>query len=63
VPVPSIDPTRPQSDDPAALDPSIRFLDLAEADPPVAYHASCNAELLKPLSPRMVEALRARFPR
>jgi len=62
VPLPSIDPTRPQSDDPTALDPSIRFLDLRDADPPVAYHASCNAELRKVLSRRMAKALRAQFP-
>ena len=62
LPVPSIDPSRPQSDDPAALDPSIRFAGLQDSDPPVAYHASCNAELLKTLSPRMARAMRAHFP-
>lgn len=62
LPIPSIDPTRPQSDDPTALDPTIRYEDLSQADVPVPYHASCNAELVKPLSPEMVAYLKQAFP-
>lgn len=59
--IPSIDPTRPQSDDPTAIDPTIRFHDLSKAEKPVPYHGSCNAKLLKPLSPAMVGVLRTSF--
>ncbi len=62
MPIPSMDPTRPQSDDPSAIDPSIRFLDLATAEKPIPYHASCNVELLKQLSPSMVSALKRALP-
>jgi metallophosphoesterase (TIGR03768 family) len=62
LPIPSMDPTRPQSDDPHKLDPSIRYLDLSTADKPVAYHASCNVELIKQLSPAMVSALKRTLP-
>lgn len=62
LPIPSMDPTRPQSDDPTALDPSIRYEDLSTAEVPVPYHASCNAELVKPLSASMASYLRQRFP-
>ncbi|MBV2183070.1 MAG: TIGR03768 family metallophosphoesterase [Rhizobium sp.] len=61
IPIPSMDPTRPQSDDPSALDPSIRYEDLSTAEVPVPYHASCNAELLKPLSAQMVAHLKRTF--
>lgn len=61
IPMPSMDPTRPQSDDPTALDPSIRYEDLSMAEVPVPYHASCNAELVKPLSAQMVMHLRQTF--
>ena len=57
IPIPSMDPTRPQSDDPTALDPSVRYEDLSTAEVPVPYHASCNAELLKPLNAQMVKHL------
>jgi hypothetical protein len=57
LPVPSMDPTRPQSDDPAARDPSIRFMDLSKAEKPVPFHASCNVELVKKLTPTMAGAL------
>ena len=60
-PIPSMDPTRPQSDNPAALDPSIRYEDLSTAEVPVPYHASCNAELVKPLSPEMIAHLRRTY--
>jgi hypothetical protein len=53
-----MDPSRPQDGLP---DPSIRFTDLATAEPPVPYHASCNAELVKPLSPAMAAKLKALF--
>ncbi|MCC7322143.1 MAG: hypothetical protein IT542_14335, partial [Rubellimicrobium sp.] len=62
LPIASMDPTRPQSDDPTALDPSIRHEDLSAAEVPVPFHASCNAELLKALSPQMVAHLRQLFP-
>jgi len=62
LPIPSMDPTRPQRDDPAATDPSIQFVDLSTADKPVPYHASCNVELLKKLSPAMAQALRRAVP-
>lgn len=58
VPIASMDPSRAQTDDPSATDPTIRFHDLTLAEQPVPYHASCNVELLKPLSPVMVKALR-----
>lgn len=61
LPVPGMDPTRPQSDDPKATDPSIRFVDLSRAPAPVPLHGSCNAELFKQLSPQMISALKARF--
>lgn len=57
-PIPSMDPTRPQTDDPTALDSSIRYEDLSMAEVPVPYHASCNAELVMPLSPEMIAHLR-----
>jgi len=59
LPIASMDPTRPQSDDPTATDPSIRYLDLSDAELPVPYHASCNVELLVALAPEMARALRA----
>lgn len=58
IPLPSMDPSRPQDGLP---DPSIRFTDLAAADLPVPYHASCNAELVVPLSPDMAAKLKALF--
>ena len=58
LPVPSMDPTRPQTDDPTAGDPSIQFVDLSRAAKPVPYHASCNVELVKQLSPTMVGVLK-----
>ncbi|MCW5713461.1 MAG: TIGR03768 family metallophosphoesterase [Bauldia sp.] len=61
IPIPSIDPTRPQSDDTSVVDPSIRYDDLSTAEVPVPYHASCNAELVKPLSAQMVMHLRRTF--
>ena len=60
--LPTMDPTRPQSDDPKATDPSIQFVDLSQASLPVPYHASYNAELFKQLSPEMVAVLKAQFP-
>lgn len=57
-PIPSMDPTRPQSDDPKATDPTIRFVDLSTAPKPVAVHGSSNVELLKQLTPKMAEVLK-----
>jgi len=62
LPVPSMDPTRPQSDDPARTDPSIRFADLSSAEKPVPFHASSNVELVKRLSPEMVDFLKRSLP-
>jgi metallophosphoesterase (TIGR03768 family) len=61
-PVPSMDPTRPQSDDKTVRDPSIQFVDLSKAEKPVPYHASCNVELIKQLSPAMVSVLKRTLP-
>jgi metallophosphoesterase (TIGR03768 family) len=58
LPIASLDPTRPQSDEPTATDPSIRFTDLSGAERPVPYHASCNVDLRKSLSPAMIAHLR-----
>ena len=57
-PLPTMDPSRPQNDQP---DPSIQFADLSAATPPVPYNGSYNAELLKPLSREMAAALRRRL--
>jgi metallophosphoesterase (TIGR03768 family) len=59
--LPTIDPTRAQSD-PGTPDPTIQFVNLASASVPVPYNGSYNAELLKQLSPTMVGVLRAMFP-
>ncbi|MBK5962962.1 metallophosphoesterase [Thiocystis minor] len=52
--VASMDPSRKQNNKP---DPTIQFLDLSSRGVPC--NASYNAELLKRLSPRMVEALKS----
>jgi len=63
IPVPKMDPTRPQgtptADNPFT-DPSIRFVDLSENGVP--YNASYNAELFKQLSPEMISVLQTQFP-
>jgi hypothetical protein len=61
LPVPSMDPTRLQSDDPAATDPSIHYVDLSQAPLPVPVHGSYNAELFVQLSPQMVSVLKEKF--
>ena len=61
IPVPTMDPTRAQSDDPTATDPTIQYVDLRNAAKPVPLHGSYNAELFKPLSPKMIGVLKARF--
>ena len=61
IPIPSMDPTRLQSNDLTALDASIHYEDLSKTERPVHYHASYNAKLIKPLDPRMVASLRERF--
>jgi len=56
IPLPSMDPTRPQGTPDAAdqfLDPSIRFVDLSTAADAVPYNGSYNATLYKQLSPEM----------
>ena len=60
--LPGMDPTRPQTDDPKATDPSIQFVDLSQASPAVPYNASYNARLFKQLSPEMVALLKSKFP-
>jgi metallophosphoesterase (TIGR03768 family) len=62
IPVPSMNPTRPQSDAPNSNDPTIKFVDLSNAAVPVPYHGSYNAELFKQLSPTMVAELKRLFP-
>lgn len=59
--VPSMDPTRPQSDDPEGIDPTIQYIDLSNAPKPVPVHGSYNAELFLQLSPQMTETLKALF--
>jgi metallophosphoesterase (TIGR03768 family) len=59
LPVPTMDPSRLQNNQ---TDPTIQFVDLSTAQPPVPYNASYNAELFKQLSPKMVAALRRLFP-
>lgn len=61
LPVPSMDPTRPQSDDSKATDPTIKYVDLSNAAAPVPLHGSYNAELFKQLSPQMISVLKAKF--
>ena len=61
LPVPSMDPTRQQSDDPKTTDPTIQYVDLSNADVPVPCHGSYNAELFKQLSPQMIRVLKAKF--
>lgn len=61
--VPTMDPSRPQSDDATQLDWSIHFPDLSGAPKPVQVNGSYNARLCKPLSARMVAALQRQFPR
>jgi metallophosphoesterase (TIGR03768 family) len=63
VPLPTVDPSRPQAGDAGTKvglinDPTITFHIL----PDVPYTGSYNAELFKPLSPAMVAVLKARFP-
>ena len=64
IPVPSMDPTRPQGTPDATntfLDPTIRFVDLSNAASPVPYNASYNATLYKQLSPQMKAYLQNLF--
>ncbi len=57
-PLPTMDPSRPQNDEP---DPTIQFPDLTAAAPPVPFNASYNAELVKPLSREMAAELKRRL--
>ena len=61
IPLPSMDPTRLQSDDPKATDATIKYVDLSHAPVPVPVHGSYNAELFKQLSPQMIRVLKAKF--
>lgn len=56
IPVETMDPTRPQD---GTLDPTIIYGSV----PGVPYCASYNAELFKQLSPEMISALQAMFPK
>jgi hypothetical protein len=58
LPVPSMDPTRPQSDAPNTNDPTIKYVDLSGAPVPVPCHGSYNAELFKQLTPQMISMLK-----
>ena len=63
IPVPSMDPTRPQGTPTASdpfTDPTIQYVDLSADGVP--YNASYNAELFKQLSPEMISVLRRQFP-
>ncbi|MFO1414791.1 MAG: TIGR03768 family metallophosphoesterase [Burkholderiales bacterium] len=66
VSVPSMDPSRVQTDakGPAQLDASIQFTDMTTPsfDRPVPVNGSYNGRLYKQLSPRMVAVLKAKFP-
>ncbi|MBI4775400.1 MAG: TIGR03768 family metallophosphoesterase [Deltaproteobacteria bacterium] len=62
IPVPSMDPTRPQgtpTTDNPFTDPSIQFVNLSENGVP--YNASYNAELFKQLSPETISVLQTQF--
>ena len=58
LPLPSMDPTRSQSDAPNTNDPTIKHVDLSNAAVPVPCHGSYNAELFKQLSPQMISTLK-----
>lgn len=63
LPLPTMDPTRDQAGDAGTKaglinDPTIKFSTVKD----VPYNASYNTELFKPLSPKMVSALMAKFP-
>jgi len=67
IPLPSIDPSRPQgTPDPDAIppttftDPTIEYIDLTTYGIP--YNASYNAQLFKQLSPTMKAQMQALFP-
>lgn len=70
VPLPAMDPSRPQgaiqfaspacSNEASYQDPSIKYLDLTSQGIP--YNASYNARLYKPLSPTMKAHLQTLFP-
>ena len=54
-----VDPSRAAD---GSTDETIHYYDLSSERKPVPYHASYNAELLKPLAPAMVAELRRWFP-
>ncbi len=61
IPVPSMDPTRPQD---STTDPTIQYVDLSKLPTKsVPYNASYNAELFKQLSPQMVAVLKSKYPK
>lgn len=61
--LPTMDPSRPQSDDTSLIDFSIHLPDMSKFPQPVQVCGSYNCRLFKQLSPRMVAALKAAFPK
>ncbi len=63
-PLPSMDPTRPQTDAANSPDPTIRYVDMTQPGfpSPVPVNGSYNGELLVPVSPQMAARLKAQFP-
>jgi metallophosphoesterase (TIGR03768 family) len=61
IPVPSMDPTRPQD---STADPTIEYGDLSNfPTKSVPYSASYNCQLFKQLSSQMVEVLKTKYPK
>ena len=58
LPLPSMDPTRPQSDAPDTNDPTIQCVDLSNAAVSLPSHGWYNAELFKQLSSQMISVLK-----
>ena len=60
--LPTMDPSRHQSDDVTLVDKTIHLPDMSQYPKPVQVNGSYNCELFKQLSPQMVAALKAQFP-
>ena len=60
--LPTMDPSRQQTDDVTKVDPTIHLPDMSQYPKPVQVNGSYNCHLFKQLSPRMVAALKASFP-
>lgn len=63
-PMPTMDPSRYQSDNLADVDPTIQFVDMTQPrfPMPVPVNGSYNGQLLKQLSPQMSAVLKTLFP-